>query len=67
MVIRTRRRLINVAKAMRDNGTLPPGIDKPELYRVRSGGTILPRTTDWIGGTKHLREPSTANEVVLVV
>jgi len=66
MVIRTRRRLINVAKAMRDTGTLPPGVDKPELYRIRSGGTLLPRNVDWIQGTKHLREPEAVNAFIPV-
>ena len=46
MVIRTRRRLINSAKAYRDQGTIPPGVDKPELYRMRSGGALLPKNVD---------------------
>jgi len=60
MVIRTRRRLINAAKALRDHGTLPPGVDRPELYRRRSGGIILPRSADWQEATRHLVEPSVA-------
>jgi hypothetical protein len=60
MIIRTRRRLINAAKAMRDEGTVPPGVDQPEVYRVRSGGIILPRSADWIETTQPLREPSVA-------
>jgi hypothetical protein len=43
MIIRTRRQLINHAKALRDNGTVPPGVDNPELYRMRSGGALLPK------------------------
>jgi nitrite reductase/ring-hydroxylating ferredoxin subunit len=58
MVIRTRRRLINAAKALRDHGTPPPAIDEPEVFRVRSGGIILPRSADWIEATKLLREPA---------
>jgi phenylpropionate dioxygenase-like ring-hydroxylating dioxygenase large terminal subunit len=58
MIIRTRRRLINAAKAMREHGTTPPGVDNPELYRIRSGGIILPRSADWIETTQPLREPS---------
>jgi hypothetical protein len=56
MVIRTRRRLINAAKALARDGTLPPGIDDPTLYRHRSGGVILPRATDWQEATKDLRK-----------
>jgi phthalate 4,5-dioxygenase len=58
MIIRTRRRLINAAKAFAEHGTIPPGVDSPEVYRVRSGGIILPRSADWIEATKPLREPA---------
>jgi len=57
MVIRTRRRLINAAKALRDHGVTPPAVDQPELYRVRSGGVILPRGVDWLAATEPLRTP----------
>ena len=43
MIIRTRRQLIDGAKALRDLGTTPTGVDKPELYRMRSGGALLPK------------------------
>ena len=56
MVIRTRRRAINAAKALRDNGEIPPGVDDPKVYRYRSGGVILPRDVDWLEATKELRE-----------
>ncbi len=56
MVIRTRRRLIRMARALREGAT-PPGVDDPELYRVRSGGVILPRTADWQEATQALRQP----------
>jgi phenylpropionate dioxygenase-like ring-hydroxylating dioxygenase large terminal subunit len=55
MVIRTRRRLINAAKALEQDGALPPGVDDPGIYHCRSGGVILPRTVDWIETTKSLR------------
>jgi hypothetical protein len=42
MIIRARRALINAAKALRDHGTPPPGVDNPSLYRMRSGGALLP-------------------------
>src|SRR5207244_10779715 len=55
MVIRTRKRLIDAAKALRDSGKVPPGVDDPGVYAVRSGGVVLPRGLDWIEGTRGLR------------
>jgi phenylpropionate dioxygenase-like ring-hydroxylating dioxygenase large terminal subunit len=55
MVIRTRRRIINAAKALRDEGILPPGVDTPEVYRYRSGGVFLLKGVDWLDGTNELR------------
>jgi phenylpropionate dioxygenase-like ring-hydroxylating dioxygenase large terminal subunit len=46
LIIATRRCLINAAKALRDQQTVPPGVDKPELYRMRSGGALLPKGVD---------------------
>jgi hypothetical protein len=56
MVIRTRRRLINAARALREQGVTPPGVDDPAVYRYRSGGVILPRSTDWLEATRELRK-----------
>ena len=58
MVIRTRRRLINAVKALRDHSAVPPGVDDAALYRMRSGGVILPRSADWLEATKQLRRPT---------
>jgi phthalate 4,5-dioxygenase len=55
MVIRTRRRMIGAAKALRELNMVPPGVDNPEVYGVRSGGVVLPRTADWITATEDLR------------
>ena len=41
MVIRTRRRVIQAARALSEGGVMPPGALEPELYRRRSGGIIL--------------------------
>ena len=38
MIIRVRRRLLTAAKELREKGTVPPGVDEPEMYRQRSGG-----------------------------
>jgi hypothetical protein len=56
MIIKARRRWLAVARALRDEGIIPPGVDQPELYRQRSGEIILPRSPDWWDGTKEVRE-----------
>ena len=55
LIIRTRRRMIAAAKALRDEGIIPPGVDNPEIYRQRSGGVILPRAADWWEASEDLR------------
>ena len=55
MIIRTRRRLMRAAIDLRE-GTTPPGVDQPALYRQRSGGVILPRSADWVEATVELRQ-----------
>ena len=56
MVIRTRKRLIDAAKDLRDKGTVPPGVDDPNVYQQRSGGVVLPKGVDWVEATKELRK-----------
>jgi hypothetical protein len=47
MITRTRRRLLMAARALRDQGTLPPCVDQPEVYtRIRSGERIM-QADDW--------------------
>ena len=55
MIIQTRRRLINAAKALRDEGAVPPGVNNPSVYRQRSGGLLLPEGADWFAASAHLR------------
>ena len=55
-IIRMRRLLIkHAAKALRDEGTIPPGVDNPEVYKVRSGGIVLPNGVHGIEATKDLQ------------
>jgi len=61
MIIRTRRRLIDAARAWRDQGTPPPGADEPAAYAVRSGGAVLPLGTNWVEGTAELRRAFTTH------
>jgi hypothetical protein len=56
LIIRTRRRLVACARALRDQGIVPPGVDLPEVYHQRSGGIVLPRSVDWWDGTREIRE-----------
>ena len=55
LIIRTRRRVIAAAKALRDHGIVPAGVDEPDIYAQRSGGVILPRSVDWWEATQDLR------------
>ena len=55
MIIKTRQRLINAARALQE-GVPAPAADNPELYQVRSGGAILPRDADWLEATEELRK-----------
>jgi hypothetical protein len=57
MIIRTRRRVINAAKALREGNVSPPGVDNPEVYRTRSGSVILPRSVSWLEATQDARWP----------
>jgi phthalate 4,5-dioxygenase oxygenase subunit len=43
MIIQTRRKLINAAKALRDEGIVPSSVDKPEIFHMYSGGAIVPK------------------------
>ncbi|HLZ27289.1 MAG TPA: Rieske 2Fe-2S domain-containing protein [Chloroflexota bacterium] len=56
MVIRVRRRLMEAARALAERDLTPPGVDRPDVYRVRSGGAILPESADWLEATAELRQ-----------
>ena len=45
-VARIRRRLLEAAKALRDAGTVPPGVDRPEGYHRWCGFLVAPREKD---------------------
>ena len=42
-------------------GVLPPNVDNPAAYRLRSGEVVLHRSQDWWDGSESLREKSLAN------
>ena len=48
MIMRTRRRLLQVARAFAKDGTMPPGVDDPErMYPVRSGDFVSEAGLEW--------------------
>lgn len=54
-ITRVRNRLLAAAKALRDQGVVPPGVDDPQAYRVRSTLAFLPKHANWIEATEELR------------
>ncbi|MBO0763059.1 MAG: Rieske 2Fe-2S domain-containing protein [Hyphomicrobiaceae bacterium] len=48
MITRTRRRLLMAARALRDNGVLPPGVENASVYRgARSGYFVSDDKSSW--------------------
>ena len=48
MIARTRRRLLRAARALDKDGTVPPGVDDPDIYtQVRSGDFIADARIAW--------------------
>jgi hypothetical protein len=60
MIIWTRKRLLRAVKSFQERGEVPPGVDRPQVYRSRSGSIILPQGVDWMEATEHLRKPAVA-------
>ena len=56
MVITVRRQLIRAAKALRDQGVVPPNVDNVKLDRVRHATVILPHGADWVDATERVRD-----------
>jgi phthalate 4,5-dioxygenase len=49
MIVMTRRRLLDAARALRDEGIVPPGVDNPEITTAcRSGDLIAPDAQNWL-------------------
>ncbi len=55
MIIRIRRRLLTALAAYLQRGTPPPGVDRPDVYAVRSGGIFLADSEAWEPATRNLR------------
>jgi phenylpropionate dioxygenase-like ring-hydroxylating dioxygenase large terminal subunit len=56
MVILVRRRLINAARALREEGALPANVDDPNLCRIRPASVLLPEGESWIQATEKARQ-----------
>jgi hypothetical protein len=54
MIIRVRRRLLEVVRAFRDEGAMPPGVDQPGLYRRRGVQLTLPEGANWLEATQDM-------------
>jgi phthalate 4,5-dioxygenase oxygenase subunit len=61
-IIRMRRLLARAATALREDGTTPPGVDKPDLYKVRSVSTLVPNGINGIEATQDLQWAELAEE-----
>lgn len=50
MIMQTRKRIIKVARALQDAGTIPPGVDDPEIVNGARGGAYdsSAEPADWI-------------------
>jgi len=61
-IIRMRRILAKHAIALREDGTPPPAVDEPELYKVRSVSTLVPNGVNGIEATQDLQWGALAEE-----
>jgi phthalate 4,5-dioxygenase len=49
MIVMTRRRLLDAVRALEDKGTVPPGVDDPNVSAsARSGDLIAPEGQPWL-------------------
>jgi hypothetical protein len=49
MISRTRRRLLTVARGFVESGTVPPGVDDPEVFwNARAGSFYADARTEWL-------------------
>ncbi len=54
MVIAARRKLINACKAFDADGVVPPGVEKPDLYWLFSGGALVPKGENGVEYTRDI-------------
>ena len=51
-IITARKHLLQAARALRKDGTVPKGVVDPSIYRVRATSTVMPDDVDWVEGIK---------------
>ena len=56
MVIYVRRRLIDAARALREQGVVPANVDDATMCRVRPASVLLPEGDSWITATEKARQ-----------
>ena len=56
MVIYVRRRLIEAARALREQGVVPANVDDASMYRIRPASVLLPDGDSWISATEKARQ-----------
>ena len=56
MVIYVRRRLIEAARGLRDQGVVPANVDDGTMCRVRPASVLLPEGDSWISATEKSRQ-----------
>jgi phthalate 4,5-dioxygenase len=60
MVIYVRRRLLDSARALREQGRVPANVTDPSLNRVRSASILLPEGESWVTATEEARKSDSA-------
>jgi phthalate 4,5-dioxygenase len=55
-IIRVRRRLMQAAVALREQGINPPAVSQPDSYAARSASIVLPHNVSWIDGSAEFRQ-----------
>ncbi len=60
-IIRVRRLWLRAARALREQGLAPTGLQDPQAYRVRSAGVVVPRTAPetWMLASEAARRAGT--------
>jgi nitrite reductase/ring-hydroxylating ferredoxin subunit len=62
VIAAARRRLIEAARALHEEGIPPPGVDQPEAFAVRSAIVNLPKDQNWVEASREMvaARPGTA-------
>jgi phenylpropionate dioxygenase-like ring-hydroxylating dioxygenase large terminal subunit len=67
MIIQVRRRLLEAATALREQGQVPANVEDPTLGRVRSASVLLPEGADWVAETESARDADAGAPIAYVV